>query len=331
MRDAPRLENALSLRATSRYNNAVMTSFLPSTSMALFAALALVSGSVLPILPRFRARVSQKMLSLLIGFSAGLMLATAIHHLIPESLHMNEDRAFWGVGFGFLALYVVERLTHFHACRHLECDVTEDVDTSGQWSVVGGRDKDAHHEHAHNDSCEHSHATSSTRSSTSPVHSVTHAPAHSHGHAHADTMALAGMSVHNFADGLTTAAAFAVSKPVGVVVFVAILLHQMAAGLSLGAIMTRAGRNRRRVLVSTSVTAAFIVFGALFYHFVIPVNESATGIVLGIAGGSFLYVAACDLLPEAHVEDRGWSVMAMTVAGYAFALLIGMFGAPHAH
>ncbi len=287
--------------------------------MALFAAIALVSGAVLPILPRFRARVSQKMLSLLIGFSAGLMLATAIHHLIPKSLHMNEERAFWGVGFGFLALYVVERLTHFHACRHLDCDVAEDRKQSAEDSW---QEEHAHHEHDHS----HSHDTSSTRSSPSPAHTSTHSHSHTAGHAHADTMALAGMSVHNFADGLTTAAAFAVSKPVGIVVFIAILLHQMAAGLSLGAIMTRAGRNRKRVLVSTSVTAAFIVFGALFYHFVIPLDDSVTGVVLGIAGGSFLYVAACDLLPEAHVEDRGWSVMAMTVAGYAFALLIGMLG-----
>ena len=300
-----------------------MTSFLSSTSLALFAALSLVFGSVIPILPWMKARVSSKKLSLLIGFSAGLMLATALHNLIPEALEMNHERAIWGVGFGFLTLYVVERLTHFHACRHLDCDVSEDVKSSGQRSVVGGQNE---HAHSHNELHQHSHDTSSTRSA--PTHPLTSSPTHSHthSHAHADSMALAGMSVHNFADGLTTAAAFAISKPVGIVVFIAILLHQMAAGLSLGAIMLRAGRNRKRVLVSTSITAAFIVFGALFYHFVIPVNESVTGVVLGIAGGSFLYVAACDLLPEAHVEDRGWSVMAMTICGYAFALLIGMLG-----
>src|SRR4028119_1879430 len=105
---------------------AVMSSFLPSTSMALFAAMSLVFGSVVPILPWMKARVSSKKLSLLIGFSAGLMLATALHNLIPEAMEMNHDRAIWGFGFGFLTLYVVERLTHFHACRHLECDVSQD-------------------------------------------------------------------------------------------------------------------------------------------------------------------------------------------------------------
>ena len=32
----------------------------------------------------------------------------------------------------------------------------------------------------------------------------------------------------------------------------------------------------------------------------------------------FLYVAACDLLPEAHNEDEGWGVTAATFVGYAF-------------
>ena len=144
-------------------------------------------------------------------------------------------------------------------------------------------------------------------------------------------MALVGMGIHNFADGLTTAAAFAVSQTVGVVVVAAIVLHQMAAGLSLGAIMLRMGRDRRRIWMATTAVASFIVWGALFYHFVVPVQEHVTGIVLGIAGGSFLYVAACDLLPEAHAEDEGWSVMAMTLFGYVFALLVMLGFAPHAH
>ena len=144
-------------------------------------------------------------------------------------------------------------------------------------------------------------------------------------------MALAGMSIHNLADGLTTAAAFTVSKTVGVVVVIAIVLHQMAAGLSLGAIMMRMGRDRRRIWISTTITASFILWGALLYHFVVPVGESVTGIVLGIAAGSFLYVAACDLLPEAHAQDEGWSVMATTIGGYAFALLATIFFGSHEH
>jgi len=144
-------------------------------------------------------------------------------------------------------------------------------------------------------------------------------------------MALVGMGIHNFADGLTMAAAFAVSQTVGVVVVAAIVLHQMAAGLSLSAIMLRLGRSHRRVLIATTIVASFIVAGALFYFWVVPVGETAQGFILGIAAGSFLYVAACDLLPEAHAADEGWSTTAMTIVGYGFALLIKQLVEPHGH
>ena len=105
----------------------------------------------------------------------------------------------------------------------------------------------------------------------------------------------------------------------------------MAAGVSLGAIMLRAGRSHSRVLLSASAVAAFILGGALFYHFAVPVGENTQGIILGLAGGSFLYVAACDLLPEAHAEDEGWGITAATLVGYAFAIGVKNFLAPHAH
>jgi zinc transporter ZupT len=280
------------------------SSFLPSTLLALLAAVALVLGSALPNAPLLRAHLFYQRLSLLIGFSAGLMLATALHDLLPEAMEAGGARAMWGAGGGFLALYLAERMTHFHACRHRNCEVDED------------------HEHAHD-----AHAPS-TPHSDSPTNIPPTPGVHPH-HGHADTMALVGMGIHNFADGLTTAAAFSISSVVGLVVILAIVLHQMAAGVSLGAIMLRAGRDHRRILLSTTFIASFIVWGAVFYHLVVPVNMGTQGIILGLAGGSFLYVAACDLLPEAHAEDEGWSITAATLVGYLFAFGVQALLAPH--
>ena len=279
--------------------------FLPSALLSIFAAAALVIGAALPNAPLLRAHLFKQRLSLLIGFSAGLMLATALHDLIPEALEANHEYAMWGAGVGFLTLYLAERMTHFHACRHRECEIEPDEE-------VG-------HDHDHE-----------TRNLSTLV-PIVHPHPHNHPHGHVDTMALVGMSIHNFADGLTTAAAFSVSKAVGFVVILAIVLHQMAAGVSLGAIMLRAGRNHRRVLWSATAVAAFILGGALFYHFAVPVGPSTQGIILGLAGGSFLYVAACDLLPEAHAEDEGWGITAATLVGYLFAIGVKSFLAPHSH
>ncbi len=258
--------------------------------MACIAAGALVFGSTIPTLPLLRTRLFQSRLGLLIGFSAGLMLATALHELFPAALEASPHSAMWGASAGFLTLYLAERITHFHACQHRQCEI-EEVD-----------DCDEHHStHLHH-----------------------HAPHSHHAHSNTDSMALTGMSIHNFADGLTMAAAFSVSKVVGVMVIAAIVLHQMAAGLSLSAIMLRVGRNHRRVLISTSIVGAFIILGALAFY-ALSITSASQGIIFGLAGGSFLYVAACDLLPEAHNEDEGWGVTAATFVGYAFVLVLHHF------
>jgi zinc transporter ZupT len=310
-----------------------MPFMLPSIFLALFAAIALVLGSLLPTLPTLRARFTDDRLAMLIGFSAGLMLATALHELLPEALEKNHDSAMWGVTGGFMALYLAERLTHFHACRHRHCDLEDDATIKAAQAALAPA-KVLVGAHAHD---EHEHHRHTHHEASGDVHFDTHAHGHVHHHpvapmhGHADVVALVGMSIHNFSDGLITAAAFAVSQTVGVVVILAIVLHQLAAGLSLGAIMLRAGRHRRRVLFSTVISASCILWGVLFYHQVVPVGESMQGIVLGIAGGSFLYVAACDLLPEAHAEDEGWTITATTILGYAFAVGVKVFFGGHGH
>jgi zinc transporter ZupT len=294
---------------------------LPSTLLALFAAGSLVFGSALPTMPMLRARLFARNLSLLIGFSAGLMLATALHELLPEALHNNEKYAMWGAGAGFLVLYAAERFTHFHACRHRECDLAEEAAEAMAESTAGHAVLQHLPVHPSGPAHNHDHAGS---------HGHSHGHGHHLPHGHADTMALVGMGIHNFADGLATAAAFAVSHVVGLVVVLAIVLHQAAAGLSLGAIMLRVGRSHRRILLSTTVIASFIVWGALFYQ-MLPVGPQVQGVILGIAGGSFLYVAACDLLPEAHADDEGWKVTTATLLGYGFTLLVQLTLQPHTH
>jgi zinc and cadmium transporter len=253
--------------------------------LAILAAGALVLGAALPTTLSLRMHSFQHRLSLLIGFSAGIMLATALHELIPQAMEYNSAHAMTGVAIGFLVLYTAERITHFHACRHRDCEVEEEY---------------PHHDHA-----DHEH-----------IH-------------HFDTMAMVGLSIHNIADGLSLAAAFAVSQVVGLIVVLAIVLHQSAVGVSLGAIMLKAKRSHRSIILASAAVASFIVLGVVFYHLVVPVSESARGVVLGLAAGSFLYVASCDLLPHAHAEDEGWSVTASTLLGYAFVLIVGMLAGGH--
>lgn len=250
-----------------------MSEVFSSTFFAFLAAGSLVLGSALP--SAARARLSVNHLAVLIGFSAGMMLATALFELLPEGLAKSQSHALAGAGCGFMALYVLERLTHFHACRHRECEVQGD---------------------------EHRHG---------------------HVHTHASTT-LWGVGLHNFIDGLIMAAAFGISPVTGILVIGALIVHQVAVGISLGALLLRAGTPHRQATLSITMVASFIVWGALAYA-ILPINNLSSGFLLGVAGGSFLYIGACDLLPEAHHQDEGLLIMGATVMGCLFVYVLTRF------
>ncbi|MDR0401483.1 MAG: ZIP family metal transporter [Endomicrobium sp.] len=63
---------------------------------------------------------------LLINFSAGIMLALAFTHLIPESLKINyvnnqTETIMMYVLFGFLSMFILQFIVMFHPCHDNKC------------------------------------------------------------------------------------------------------------------------------------------------------------------------------------------------------------------
>src|SRR5919199_2166302 len=68
--------------------------------------------------------------------------------------------------------------------------------------------------------------------------------------------AIGGLSIHTFFDGVSVAAAFLVNTKVGLLVFVAILLHKVPEGFTAASIMLASGRSARQALIATTVVGA---------------------------------------------------------------------------
>ncbi len=66
----------------------------------------------------------QKILMLLVAFSAGALLSGGMLHLLAESLEMLEtETAFLITIFGFSLFFIIERFLHWHHCHEGKCDV----------------------------------------------------------------------------------------------------------------------------------------------------------------------------------------------------------------
>src|SRR4030095_2114145 len=130
--------------------------------------------------------------------------------------------------------------------------------------------------------------------------------------------AVGGLWIHTFFDGVSIASAFLVNFKVGILVFIAILLHKMPEGFTVASIMLASGRSTRTAVIATAVIGAATLAGVIC---VALVNERMTNVVgyaLPFSAGVTLYVAASDLIPEVnHKEERNPTVSIVVFGGVA--------------
>jgi ZIP family zinc transporter len=107
----------------------------------------------------------------------------------------------------------------------------------------------------------------------------------------------------------------------GAAVALAVIAHDFADGFNTFTITSLYGNARRRAIAMLIADACAPVLGALStVFFTIP--EALLGGYLGLFGGVLLYLAAAEILPEAHHEHPARSTLLCTVAGAAFIWLV---------
>src|SRR5919107_3698861 len=75
--------------------------------------------------------------------------------------------------------------------------------------------------------------------------------------------AVGGLCIHTFFDGVSIASAFLVNFKVGLLVFIAILLHKMPEGFTAASIMLASGRTARTALIATAAIGAATLAGVI--------------------------------------------------------------------
>ncbi|MFI0236927.1 ZIP family metal transporter [Streptomyces sp. NPDC016845] len=138
--------------------------------------------------------------------------------------------------------------------------------------------------------------------------------------------AAGAMVGHSMMDGIAIGAAFQVGGGMGVAVALAVIAHDFADGFNTYTITRLYGNARRKATIMLLADAAAPVVGAAStLLFTIP--EQLLGGYLGFFGGVLLYLAAAEILPEAHHDHPARSTLLCTVAGAAFIwLVVGIAG-----
>ena len=140
-------------------------------------------------------------------------------------------------------------------------------------------------------------------------------------------VALGALVFHGTLDGFVIPLGFELGGAAGTVIVLAIALHQIPDSIAAVSVALGAGYDRRQstrfVLVSAADTPIGIVLGLLF----VGVGTAFLPFALAFAAGSFLFVAAVDLIPELQHRGRSSLVAGMIFAGFvlvaALTVLLG--------
>lgn len=128
--------------------------------------------------------------------------------------------------------------------------------------------------------------------------------------------ALVGMLVHTFFDGVAIGAGFEVSQSVGLLIFLAVLLHKIPDGFTISSIVITSGHSAKSALAAATSLGVSTLVGVLAIHLLGGITYA-----LPIATGSTLYVAATDLMPEVN-REKGVKMAFVVFAGMGLFLLV---------
>ena len=116
-------------------------------------------------------------------------------------------------------------------------------------------------------------------------------------------LSLIADGLHNFLDGIAIAIGFLAGIEVGIVVTLAVILHEIPQEINDFGILIYGGFSSLKALGFNFISALAAFIGALVaYFFSTALGGGLTAFLLAFSGGGFIYMAAANLIPEMHKE-----------------------------
>ena len=249
---------------------------------------------------------SDKTVSLLLSFAAGVMTAVVCFDLLTEALKTDGRTAnVWLVVCGVIIGFVVIALLN-------------------AWI-----DKETNHEVAHIDE---NHPR--TADSLEELTHANHLHEHMEGRQPRSGLFLAGMvmaaaiALHNVPEGMVIGASFArsaeqlLSNRGGLIMALVIGVHNIPEGMAVAVPLISGGMSKWHSVGVTALSGAPTILGALMGFLIGTISPTALVISLSFASGAMLYVVFGELLPESILMWKSKLPAALAILGLLTGLVI---------
>ncbi|MCI8475723.1 MAG: ZIP family metal transporter [Clostridia bacterium] len=278
---------------------------ITSISGVLGTGLGGVAGVVLK-------RESNKIVSLLLSFAAGIMLAVVCFDLMSEPIQMmNEGSLDWYtpliVAIAVIAGYAVVYLLNFVIDKHANPEVKH-VDAQHP-TTADDLDELIHSDHMQ------AHKNSNKKLFT------------------AGLVMLSAIALHNMPEGMVIGASYAGTENLlsnlfsgsGFIMAIVIGLHNVPEGMAVSVPLVSGGMGKIKATLLTALSGLPTVFGALIGYALGGINQIMLTLSLGFASGAMLYVVFGELLPEAILMWKSKLPALSVFVGVVVGFLLVMF------
>lgn len=257
-------------------------------------------------------RDSNKIVSLLLAFAAGIMLAVVCFDLMNEPIEMMKEGSMpaltplivvaavvAGYGVVYLLNLLIDKKTN-HEVKHIDENHPATADDL--------------------DELIHSNHYESHKNSKSNLFI-------------AGLVMMFAIALHNLPEGMVIGASYAISTDVaaslfsgsGFIMAVVIGLHNLPEGMAVSVPLISGGMSKPKAVLLTALSGLPTVLGALLGFALGGISDIMLVLSLGFASGAMLYVVFGELLPESILMWRSKLPAFVLFIGVIVGFLLVMF------
>ncbi|CAG9186293.1 ZIP family metal transporter [Cupriavidus pinatubonensis] len=237
----------------------------------------------------------------LLSLAAGVLLATAFMHLLPEAFESGAaaHHLFIALLVGLMFFFLLSKA---ELCRHAQ----QGCRAQAQQHVHGNHELDRPYAN-----------TGYTRGKH---------------HDSRNWSLLTGDSVHCFGDGVLIAAGLMTDVRVGLIAAVSVLAHEVPHHIGDLAILRQSTSSRRAALIKVSLAGSVTALGGIAGYFLLATLHDLLPYLLVVTSSSFVYVALAELFPQLQKRLSGRDVIGQIgwlAIGIVLVALVSNASHPH--
>ena len=270
---------------------------------------------------------SNRTVSILLAFAAGIMLAVICFDFVPEALELREG---WGhiaavllcIIVGVVLVAALGHVIDKRAQKRAHCCALDDPEIAG---MLDEKTREEHMRH-HDDIVAHGHAEHANHVHVHAHHRVPLELASPHDLKLAGIVMALAIALHNLPAGISVGASFSGADGAlirsGITIAILIGVHSIPESMSLAVPFLKSGLSKPKTVLIACAVGAMMVVGGLIGFALGEIDEFWLAMSLAFASGAMLYVLFGEILPESFLLFHSKRPAIAVIAGLVLGLLL---------